>query len=47
MAANFLDTTVLMDRTTALRAYLEANPALRAYVCDPARHAEWTSDRYG
>ena len=30
--ASFLDETVLNDRTTTLRAYLAANPAVRSRV---------------
>lgn len=44
---NFLDTTMLMDRHTSLREYLDANPLLREWVTDPKRHADRVSDRYG
>ena len=46
VSENFLDTTLLMDRKTTLRTYLDANPALSEYVFDPNVHADWVSDRY-
>ena len=46
VSENFLDTTLLMDRKTTLRTYLDANPALSEYDFDPNVHADWVSDRY-
>ena len=45
VSENFLDTTLLMDRRTTLRTYLDANPALAEYVFDPRVHPEWASDQ--
>ena len=44
---NFLDTTLLMDRCTTLRAYLNANSLLRDWVTDPEIYSDRVSDRYG
>jgi hypothetical protein len=35
--ALFQDTTLLMDRCTLLRTYLDANPTLKDYVTDSGR----------
>eukprot|EP00418_Pyrodinium_bahamense_P091768 CAMPEP_0179030712 /NCGR_PEP_ID=MMETSP0796-20121207/10703_1 /TAXON_ID=73915 /ORGANISM="Pyrodinium bahamense, Strain pbaha01" /LENGTH=203 /DNA_ID=CAMNT_0020726895 /DNA_START=193 /DNA_END=804 /DNA_ORIENTATION=- len=42
---NFLDTTLLMDRKTTLRTYLEGNPLLNAWVADPELHPDRACDR--
>lgn len=44
---NFLDTTLLMDRQTTLRAYLDGNPLLRDWVTDPIKYSDRVCDRYG
>lgn len=46
IADNFLNTTLLMDRITTLRTYLDGNPALKEWVLDPEAHADRESDRY-
>jgi cytoplasmic tRNA 2-thiolation protein 1 len=43
---HLLDATLLADRRTTLRAYLEANKATRAWVCDARRHADRGSDTH-
>ncbi len=43
---NFLDSTLLMDRHTTVRTYLDANPLLHDWVHDPKVYKDRVSDRY-
>ena len=42
--SSFQDTTLLMDRTTLLRSYLHANPALKDFVMDCGRFSPPEAD---
>jgi hypothetical protein len=46
MIDNFLDYTLLADKMTSVRDYLAANPALQAWVLDPALYDNRFSDRW-